>query len=94
MSSNVPKALGMDNVIVELVAQGPGLGILKSDSPHKERVNSLAQYGSVFSACGNTMKAMERKSGKEVTLVESARVWMSRKIRPSRRRPGQGSQSI
>ena len=74
MSSNVPKALGMDNVIVELVAQGPGLGILKSDSPHKERVNSLAQYGSVFSACGNTMKAMERKSGKEVTLVESARV--------------------
>jgi intracellular sulfur oxidation DsrE/DsrF family protein len=74
MTSNVPKALGMDNVTVELVAQGPGLGILKSDSPHKERVNSLAQYGSTFSACGNTMKAMERKSGKEVTILEGARV--------------------
>jgi intracellular sulfur oxidation DsrE/DsrF family protein len=74
MSSNVPKDLGMDNVTVELVAQGPGLGILKADSPHKERVNSLAQYGSVFSACGNTMKAMERKSGKKVTLLESVGV--------------------
>lgn len=70
IASNVPKALGMDNVIVEIVAQGPGLKLLTTESVHAERVQSLAMYGVTFSACGNTMAAIERKTGKEPGLLE------------------------
>jgi len=70
IASNVPKALGMDNVIVEIVAQGPGLQLLTTESAHAERVQSLAMYGVTFSACGNTMAAIERKTGKEPELLE------------------------
>ena len=70
MASNVPKALGMDNVIVEIVAQGPGLKLLTMESDHAERVQSLAMHDVKFSACGNTMAAVARKTGKEPVLLE------------------------
>lgn len=70
IASNVPKSLGMDNVIVEVVAQGPGLKLLTTESAHAERVQSLATYDVKFSACGNTMAAIERKTGKEPVLLE------------------------
>ena len=70
IASNVPKALGMDNVMVEIVAQGPGLKLLTTESEHAERVQSLALYDVTFSACGNTMAAIARKTGKEPELLE------------------------
>jgi intracellular sulfur oxidation DsrE/DsrF family protein len=70
IASNVPKALGMDNVIVEVVAQGPGLKLLTTESAHAERVQSLVAYDVTFSACGNTMAAIERKTGKKPVLLE------------------------
>ena len=70
IASNVPKALGMDNVVVEIVAQGPGLKLLTNKSAHAERVQSLLAYDVTFSACGNTMAAMERKTGKMPVLLE------------------------
>jgi len=69
--SNLPKELGMDNVDVELVAQGPGLQLLTSKSPHAKRVESLAlNQGVTFSACGNTMAAIKRKTGAEPELLK------------------------
>ena len=70
IAANVPKALGMDNVIVEIVAQGPGLKLLTKQSPMAERVTSLAMQDVVFSACGNTMDAITRKTGKKPELLE------------------------
>lgn len=70
IASNVPKSLGMDNVLVEVVAQGPGLKLLTAESAHAERVQSLATYDVRFSACGNTMAAIERKTGKVPVLLE------------------------
>ena len=70
MAVNVPKALGMDNVIVEVVAQGPGLKLLTKQSPEAKRVQSLAMQDVQFSACGNTMDAIERKTGKKPELIE------------------------
>jgi len=70
IASNVPKALGMDNVIVEVVAQGPGLKLLTKQSPMAERVTSLALQDVTFSACGNTMDAIAHKTGKKPVLLE------------------------
>ncbi len=67
---NLQKHYGMDNVIVEIVAYGPGLGMLTSKSSQADRVTSLALQDIHFSACGNTMKKVAKKSGKMPELLE------------------------
>ncbi len=71
---NVQKSLGMDNVEVEIVAYGPGLSLLTAGSKQKDRVSSLALQDITFSACGNTMKKMSKKSGKMPTLIDGVTV--------------------
>ncbi len=64
-----------DKVIVELVAYGPGLHMLRADtSPVKDRIEvmSLAMPNLKFSACGNTHRKMSKKSGKDVPLLSEA----------------------
>ncbi|MET0102926.1 MAG: DsrE family protein [Sedimenticola sp.] len=71
---NLQKAVGQDNVAIEIVAFGPGLGLLTSTSKQAERVSSLALQDITFSACGNTMKKMQRKTGEMPALLEGVRV--------------------
>ena len=71
---NVQKALGMDNVAVEIVAYGPGLSMLTANNKQAQRVSSLAMQDIVFSACGNTMAKIEQKSGKKPQLAEGVQV--------------------
>lgn len=71
---NVQKALGIDNVDVEIVAYGPGLGLLTKKSNQAERVSSLAVQDITFSACGNTMSKVEKKSGKKPVLLDGVKV--------------------
>lgn len=70
---NVQKHYGMDNVDIEIVAYGPGLGMLTANSKTAQRVSSLAQQNITFSACGNTMKKMAKKTGKMPVLAEGTR---------------------
>lgn len=67
---NLQKHYGMDNIIVEVVAYGPGLNLLTKKSDQASRVESLAMQDIVFSACGNTMKKMAKKSGQQPQLLE------------------------
>ena len=71
---NMQKALGMDNIDIEIVAYGPGLSIMTLNSPVSKRIPSLAMQDIIFSACGNTMAKMEEKSGNKIQLVEGVRV--------------------
>jgi hypothetical protein len=71
---NLQKALGQDNVAIEIVAYGPGLTMLTPKSKASKRVPNLAMQDITFSACGNTKSKMENKSGKSVALVEGVRV--------------------
>jgi hypothetical protein len=71
---NLQNALGMDNVIVEVVAYGPGLTMLTDKSTQAQRVSSLAMQNITFSACANTMKAMEKKTGLKPQLVDGVTV--------------------
>ena len=71
---NLQKALGQDNIIIEIVAYGPGLTMLTPKSPASKRVPSLAMQDIIFSACGNTKAKMEKKSGKKITLVEGVQM--------------------
>jgi len=67
---NLQKLYGLDQVEIEVVAYGPGLSLLTSKSEQAKRVESLAIQDIVFSACGNTMKKKEKKTGQKVVLLE------------------------
>jgi len=81
IASNLPKQLGVDNVTIEVVAQGPGLALLTQTSPEAERIQSLITQGestmgggTTFSACAATMKGIKKKTGKEPVLLEGVGV--------------------
>lgn len=71
---NLQKDYGMDNMQIEIVAYGPGLSILTTKSKEAARVKSLAVQNIKFSACGNTIKGIKRKTGKEPKLVQGVTV--------------------
>jgi len=54
---NLQKFYGIDNVRIAIVAFGPGMQALYSEtSPVGERIESLLKYGIEFIGCGNTME--------------------------------------
>ena len=63
-----------DTVTIEIVAYGPGLTMYTTDSPVKERIAtmSLEDPDMQFSACGNTLKKMSEKAGKDIPLLSEA----------------------
>ena len=67
---NLQKLYGIDNVDIEIVAYGPGLGMMTAKSKHSSRVKSLALQDITFSACGNTMDKVKAKTGKHPVLSE------------------------
>lgn len=70
MASNLQRLYGMDNVKIEIVAFGRGLGVLTPQSEEAARVKSLAMQDITFSACANTMAKIERNKGKKPELTE------------------------
>ena len=71
---NVQQLYGIDDVAIEIVAYGPGLSILATDSEQAARVKSLATQNIRFSACGNTMAGVKKKTGKDVVLTAGVKV--------------------
>jgi len=67
---NLQKHYGMDNIVIEIVAYGPGLGLLTKKSGQASRVESLALQDIQFSACATTMKKVAKKTGKMPVLLE------------------------
>jgi uncharacterized protein len=66
-----------EKVMIEFVAYGPGLHMVRSDtSPVKERLAAVRgkMQNVTFSGCGNTMNVQARQENKEITLVPEARV--------------------
>lgn len=62
-----------DEVTIELVAYGPGLNMfVEGKSPVADRISvmSLEMDNISFAACGNTHRAMSKKAGKDVPLLE------------------------
>lgn len=54
---NLTAHYGQANVQFEVVAHGPGIGImLKANAALAPRMEALARRGTVFAACNNTMK--------------------------------------
>ncbi len=73
-----------EKVVIELVAYGPGLHMLRDDtSPVKSRIEtmSLSMPNLTFSACGNTHRKMSKKAGKQIKLMSEAKMVPSGVVR-------------
>jgi intracellular sulfur oxidation DsrE/DsrF family protein len=55
-ASNVQQDLGKDNVQIEIVAYGPGLAMLKAESPVAARLAGALDSNVGLLACENTMQ--------------------------------------
>jgi len=60
---NLQTDLGAGNVDIEIVAYGPGIGMLKLDSPVASRVDEASAAGVKIMACENTMKGQKLAHG-------------------------------
>ena len=56
---NLQADLGAKNVEIEIVAYGPGIGMLKSDSTVGNRIGEAVSSGVKVVACENTMRAQK-----------------------------------
>ena len=77
VAGNILKHYGKDQVAIEIVAFGPGLGVLVAGKKNKnlKRVSSLAGDGVKFNACGNTIrKVTKKRKGKAPKLHAAATV--------------------
>jgi len=80
--NNVKNVLEMyraknEDAVVEVVAYGPGLHMLRDDtSPVKDRIKQLAELSFpsalTFSACNNTKQGMEKREGHPITIIPQA----------------------
>ena len=72
-----------ETVAIEIVAYGPGLHMLRSDtSPVKQRVGEMSMAPQIsFAACGNTQANMAKQEAKDVPLLSEARVVPSGVVR-------------
>ena len=67
---NLQKHYGVDNIDIEIVSYGPGLGLMTAKSEFAKRVQSLSMQDITFSACMNTMNKVKKKTGKLPKLLE------------------------
>jgi uncharacterized protein len=56
---NLQEDVGAANVDIELVAYGPGIGMLKLDAPTNSRIADATKSGVKVLACENTMRNMK-----------------------------------
>src|SRR5690348_18511353 len=56
---NLQTDLGAANVDIEIVAYGPGIGMLKSESVVGNRISEALGQGVAVSACENTMRGQK-----------------------------------
>ncbi|PRX38272.1 hypothetical protein SAMN05216257_103201 [Meinhardsimonia xiamenensis] len=77
------KSIG-DEVVIELVAYGPGLNMfIPGKSPVEDRISAMAlEMDNIsFAACENTKRAMSAKAGHEIELMDEAAVVPSGVVR-------------
>jgi uncharacterized protein len=73
VANNLLTAYGPDRVVIEIVAFGPGIDLLRAESPDRQGVDSLVSQDVRFDVCMNTVETVERETGKPVALNPHAR---------------------
>lgn len=70
---NLLENYGLDHIDIEAVAFGPGIDLLRANSPYRTKVDSLVAQNVRFSVCMNTVNTIERETGVHIALNPLAR---------------------
>src|ERR1700761_1116987 len=73
VANNLLKFYGPDKIAIEVVAFGPGIALLRADSPNRAYVDSLIWQGVQFDIGMNTGETIERETGHKVPLNPKAK---------------------
>ena len=66
---NLQQELGAGSVVIEVVAYGPGVNMLKFESPVSDRVDDALKAGVKIVACENTMKSLKLSKGDMMSSI-------------------------
>lgn len=72
VANNMLKLYGPDRVAIEVVAFGPGVGLLYANSTERLAVDSLIAQGVRFDVCMTTIGTIARETGHTPTLDPKA----------------------
>jgi intracellular sulfur oxidation DsrE/DsrF family protein len=72
VANNLLKFYDPDKVAIEVVAFGPGIEVLRSESPARKQVESLIAQGVRFDVCLNTVDTIERETGRRPEIIPGA----------------------
>jgi intracellular sulfur oxidation DsrE/DsrF family protein len=72
VADNLREHYGAD-LVLEIVAFGPGLNLMLSGNANSARLQSLAKKGIALSACRNTAHKMSKMLGEDVVLQDGVK---------------------
>jgi intracellular sulfur oxidation DsrE/DsrF family protein len=72
VANNLLKFYDPDKVAIEVVTFGPGIELLRSESPARKQVESLIAQGVRFDVCLNTVDTIERETGRRPEIMPGA----------------------
>jgi uncharacterized protein len=72
VANNLLKFYDPDKVAIEVVAFGPGIDLLRSESANRKQVESLIAQGVRFDVCLNTVDTIERETGRRPDIMPGA----------------------
>jgi hypothetical protein len=72
VANNLLKFYDPDKVAIEVVAFGPGIELLRSESPARKQVESLIAQGVRFDVCLNTVDTIARETGRRPEIMPGA----------------------
>jgi hypothetical protein len=72
VANNLLKFYDPDKVAIEVVAFGPGIDVLRAESPARKQVESLIAQGVRFDVCLNTVDTIERETGRRPEIIPAA----------------------
>lgn len=84
VANNIRKEYGKDNVTVEIVALGQGIGMLRADAEIASRVEDAAATGVAVIACANSMRGHKIEKDdltKQVSVVPAGVVAIMKRQR-------------
>ena len=72
VANNLLKFYDPDKVAIEVVTFGPGIELLRSESPARKQIESLISQGVRFDVCLNTVDTIERETGRRPEIIPAA----------------------
>ena len=72
VANNLLKFYDPDKVAIEVVTFGPGIELLRSESPARKQVESLISQGVRFDVCLNTVDTIEHETGRRPEIMPGA----------------------